>query len=283
MTAVKKLSELDAITSLANSDLLGASQDQGGSVYISKKITFANIASSVVAVTPNLVTLTNDSMADSLHRHSELSASDGTPNPALSVDASGNVGIGTTGPVSLLHIEGAGSTSAPGTAFLTIKNTHGQSNDQFGINFTNTAFNGTARINSLLNDGGATSELHFYTGGATPTDRMVIKGVDGNVGIGTTAPTAVLHLKAGTATASTAPLKFTSGVNLTTAEAGATEYDGTSLYFTRAGTVRERIGTIITKTDTGDATGAEGVFQINTFDNTFKVYADGGWRAIATW
>jgi len=39
-------------------------------------------------------TLTNDSMADALHRHSELSASDGSPNPALSVDASGNVGIG---------------------------------------------------------------------------------------------------------------------------------------------------------------------------------------------
>ncbi|MFA5037810.1 MAG: hypothetical protein WC479_11630, partial [Candidatus Izemoplasmatales bacterium] len=31
--------------------------------------------------------LRDDSMADALHRHSELSASDGSPNPALSVDA----------------------------------------------------------------------------------------------------------------------------------------------------------------------------------------------------
>jgi hypothetical protein len=54
---------------------------------------------------------------------------------------------------------------------------------------------------------------------------------NGNVGIGQTTPTAVLHLKTGTATASTAPLKFTSGTNLTTAEAGAMEFNGTNLFF----------------------------------------------------
>jgi hypothetical protein len=53
----------------------------------------------------------------------------------------------------------------------------------------------------------------------------------GNVGIGQTSPTARLHLAAGTATASTAPLKFTSGTNLTTAEAGAMEFNGTNLFF----------------------------------------------------
>ena len=41
-----------------------------------------------------------------------------------------------------------------------------------------------------------------------------------------------LNLKAGTAAAGTAPLKFTSGTNLGTTEAGAVEYDGTHLYFT---------------------------------------------------
>lgn len=39
----------------------------------------------------DFTTLTDDSMADTLHRHSELSASDGTPNPALSVDTGGDV------------------------------------------------------------------------------------------------------------------------------------------------------------------------------------------------
>lgn len=46
--------------------------------------------------TADYVTLTDDSMADSLHRHSELSASDGIPDRALVVDTLGNVGIGTS-------------------------------------------------------------------------------------------------------------------------------------------------------------------------------------------
>ena len=103
------------------------------------------------------------------------------------------------------------------------------------------------------------------------------------VGIGMPLPTAVLHLKAGTATINTSPLKFTSGTDLTTAEAGAFEYDGTLLHFTRTGTQRENVCTVVTKETTGDGTGAEGLMQINTYDNTLKVYAEGAWRQIASW
>ena len=64
---------------------------------------------------------------------------------------------------------------------------------------------------------------------------MVINN-QGNVGIGTTGPTARLQIKAGTATAGTAPFKLTPGVLLITPEIGAMEYtdDGTTghLYFT---------------------------------------------------
>lgn len=49
----------------------------------------------------------------------------------------------------------------------------------------------------------------------------------------TTAATAILQLIAGTATANTAPLKFTSGTKLTTAEAGVHEYNGNH-YLTNA-------------------------------------------------
>lgn len=63
------------------------------------------------------------------------------------------------------------------------------------------------------------------------------------VGIGTITPTAVLHLKAGTASANTAPLKFMAGTNLTTPENGAFEYDGTNLYFTIGG-VRKTVSLI---------------------------------------
>ena len=58
---------------------------------------------------------------------------------------------------------------------------------------------------------------------------------------GTTAPTATLHLPAGTATANTAPLKLTSGTNLTTPEVGAVEFDGTNLYVTNSVPRRETV------------------------------------------
>lgn len=64
---------------------------------------------------------------------------------------------------------------------------------------------------------------------------------NGRFGVGNTSPSAVLHLKAGAATAGSGPLKLTSGTNLTTAEAGVVEYNGTNLFFTRAGTVRENV------------------------------------------
>lgn len=49
--------------------------------------------------------LTNNSVADALHRHSKLVASDGSPDPALSVAKGGNVGIGRQDPISNLHIK----------------------------------------------------------------------------------------------------------------------------------------------------------------------------------
>jgi hypothetical protein len=74
----------------------------------------------------------------------------------------------------------------------------------------------------------------------------------GNVGIGTNTPTAKLNLAAGTATASTAPLKFTSGTNLTTPEAGALEWNGTNLFLTTSGNVRQTINQGLTATATLD-------------------------------
>jgi hypothetical protein len=93
--------------------------------------------------------------------------------------------------------------------------------------------------------GGGTDGSDIYFKGITPTAGSTRAGSDfiidlpdgfaggrrGNVGIGILSPTAALHLLAGTATASTAPLKFTSGTNLTTAEAGAMEFNGTNLFF----------------------------------------------------
>jgi hypothetical protein len=42
------------------------------------------------------------------------------------------------------------------------------------------------------------------------------------------------------------------------------------------------LGLVVTKTTTGDPTPHEGLFVINTIDNTVKVYADGAWRTLAS-
>jgi hypothetical protein len=47
------------------------------------------------------------------------------------------------------------------------------------------------------------------------------------------APTAILHLAAGTSVAGTAPLKIPSGILLTVTEVGAIETTDTHIYWTR--------------------------------------------------
>lgn len=73
----------------------------------------------------------------------------------------------------------------------------------------------------------------------------------GSLGIGTTSPTARLHLPAGTAAANTAPLKLTAGTNLTTPEAGAIEFDGTD-YFATSGSTRYKLSRSLNGSTTHD-------------------------------
>lgn len=65
---------------------------------------------------------------------------------------------------------------------------------------------------------------------ATLTDTLNFDS--GFVGMRVASPTAYLHLGVGTATASTAPLKFTTGTLNTTAESGAMEYASDFFYLT---------------------------------------------------
>lgn len=56
-------------------------------------------------------------------------------------------------------------------------------------------------------------------------DFVYFDEINKRTGFGLVSPTAIIHLKAGTATAGTAPLKFSAGTNLTVPEAGVMEYD----------------------------------------------------------
>jgi len=84
---------------------------------------------------------------------------------------------------------------------------------------------------------GSQDNFQIYTatgaaGSESETVRLRILNANGNIGVGVTTPTAALHLKAGTATADTAPLKCTSGTLLTTPEAGAVEFLTDNLHLT---------------------------------------------------
>jgi len=121
-----------------------------------------------------------------------------------------------------------------------------------------------AKIVSGFIGGSYGGYLSFWTElvSSTLTEKMRIT-TTGLVGIGTTTPTAVLQLKAGTATANTAPLKLTAGTNLTTPEAGAVEFDGTNLFFT-TGSTRS---TVLTNINPAGITGSLNITGSSTITN----------------
>jgi hypothetical protein len=163
----------------------------------------------------------------------------------LTVLANGNVGIGTITPNGSLDVFNYNSDPGydSGEEAITIRTNFTTPNARNGLRFTTgTRTTGLAQID--LVNGASINEgiLSFGTRNSSNiiTEKMRIDA-NGNVGIGTTSPTARLNLGAGTATANTSPLKFTAGTNLTTAEAGALEWDGTNLFLTTSGAVRQTI------------------------------------------
>ncbi len=82
--------------------------------------------------------------------------------------------------------------------------------------------------NDLANSGTA----RFQIADGTAANVFLSIGTSGLTGVGVITATAILHLKAGTATANTAPLKFNSGTLLGTAEAGAVEFLTDAFYGT---------------------------------------------------
>jgi hypothetical protein len=87
---------------------------------------------------------------------------------------------------------------------------------------------GNAGIDSGANFIGTTDSEDFVLK-TNNTQRLRVLSA-GNIGIGVTAPTASLHIKAGNVSAGTAPLKLTDGPLLTTVEPGAIEYKGHTFY-----------------------------------------------------
>jgi len=142
--------------------------------------------------------------------------------PTFGTSAAGIVGASGGGTTNYLRADGTWA-APPGTG---------------GVSFANptasvglTAVNGVS-TNAMRADAAPALDVAIAP---TWTGQHIFNG---KVGTGAVTPTADLHLGAGTATANTAPLKFTSGTNLTTPEVGAVEYDGSLFYKTPTGTAR---------------------------------------------
>lgn len=159
-------------------------------------------------------------------------------------------------------------------------NTHGTEINMILKNGSG-SFKEYAKFNGFIVDNTASSEeggLAFYTmaaGTTTEISRVVKQGfLLGGTSTAASA-TKTLHLFNGTAPSGS----ITDGALLYSADNSA---GNASLFSRTEAGITGVVGVIETKTDTGDPTGYEGRMVINTFDNTFKIYADGGWRTLAS-
>jgi hypothetical protein len=163
------------------------------------------------------------------HRDQHTDAADSFLNKTDGGTITGNVGIGVASSSSakLSLLAGAsqlyGTLDAPtsGSAYMSLK-------------FNGTIFGFIGQASGLVTGGTDTDyalrAVNNFVFAIGSSEKMRLNS-SGNVGIGIT-PTAVLHLKSGTAAANTAPLKLTTGTALTTPEDGALEYHSSHLYFT---------------------------------------------------
>lgn len=203
-------------------------------------------------------------------------------NERMRIEADGDVGIGTSAASYKLSVR----HDQDGYGVMSVDNA--TSGGFSGIYFTqNTAYRGHI---GYVNTGGASTfgGKGFYqlasgdramlfsvgdVGSELFLERMRISQI-GNVGIGITNPTAKMHLAAGTATASTAPLKFTSGTNLTAVENGAVEYDGINYFVSSGGTRYTLAKTLTSSPSINFANTAAGSFDIQTSTVTGAIIGD---------
>ena len=202
-------------------------------------------------------------------------------------DTNNRLGIGTAAPGTFAKLGVEGSSA--NRVSIEVKNTNAFGNASFYFQNNRGSFatygglltGGSSDVGGnllgltrsdktfLIADGASSLGLAIGTLTATPltfgtnnaTVMTLLSG--GNVGIGLISPTAALHLKAGTAAASTAPLKLTSGTLNTTPEAGAVEFLTDAYYGTiTTGAARRTFAFLESPTFTGTV-----VLPANTVTN----------------
>ncbi len=130
--------------------------------------------------------------ARSDHYHSSLDASDGSPSAALSVDATGRVGIGVSAPSWELEVDGSiAATNPAGSPDGSRVRLTSPSSDP-GITIDRGDGLGTVTQTWAIKiENGGDLEINDATANL---DRFVIEAGTGEVGIGTVSPSAMLHV-----------------------------------------------------------------------------------------
>ena len=122
--------------------------------------------SDTTATGTELDTLTDNSFADTLHRHSELVAVDGSPDPVVNCDASGHTYLSNR-----LYFNNG--------QWIMYKDVGGTSRSCFALISTD----------DIVIGGGGTDDLRFEVAGKTGTSApMWIEHTTGNIGMGTSTP-----------------------------------------------------------------------------------------------
>jgi len=204
------------------------------------------------------------------HKHSGLFKPDGSTQ-AVWVDANGNVGIGGSSPGVELQVE---KTDANARIAIIARGTGQYSNLNLGNASVATA--GQVRYDHSAN------RLEFTTNNVA--QRLNIDS-SGNVGIKTTSfgasATRTLGIQSGTApTTSVADVVqlFAADVN------GEPGKAGLHLVNEVPAGVKLIVPGVYLKATAGDPSEYfEGMLVINTVDNTLKIFADGGFRHLASW
>jgi len=116
----------------------------------------------------------------------------GSDDEAMRIDSSGNVGIGTTSPATILHVK-----ANVGDMLRLDRNNTGSVGNQIAFRHSNSGtFQETGSINCVSTANAGAGQLRFSTreSGGSNTEKMRIED-DGKVGIGTTSPAVRLEVE----------------------------------------------------------------------------------------
>ncbi|MGE4234638.1 MAG: tail fiber domain-containing protein [Bacteriovoracia bacterium] len=232
----------NAVTQSA--DLFQVQDSSGTSLMsVSSAGAVSSAASTITSTSGNQLTVkydTTNKMTMNVSSSGTTSFTAAGTSPLIAL-LGGDVGIGTSSPDRPLHVT---SASAP---TILQENTAAGADQKIRYSTTTTS--------------GDMAWGKFTDNMSSSTEHMRLMS-SGNLGVGVTSATAVLHLKAGTATASTAPLKFTSGTLLSTPENGAVEYDGTD-YYASSGGARKKLALLTSSGDFTSVTNSSGAITLS--------------------